>query len=204
MHPGNLSRPSVRFGPVSRWIPLRRLRRDFPHPEFQIGQCNGSRTWWLRVLVFHSPAVRSCLGGAAASKTRGSHSSGNFAGTTTNLFRISAGGSPYVLVDLSGILSPTTECVGHGHSERNSDGIRIPRRDGQLSQPIWEPADACEYEGTLANPDVFVRPAAPQGPLRDLAVPLMLGTEQGGLEVSGFAEPSTRAERHHFGGTEPI
>lgn len=112
---------------------------------------------------------------------------GNFAGTTTNLFRISVGGSPYVSVNLSGIaVTNAPAALATDIQNAIQAALGFPGVTVTLT-PNAGAGRRLRIEGTAANPDVFIRPAAPQGLLRDLTVPLMLGTEQGGLEVSGFA-----------------
>ncbi len=122
-------------------------------------------------------------------------------GTTqsTNNFEISVGGAPYVLVELDtinvGSLTaasvPLFKTALGGAIEAainaalplgNTVTVTVP--DGPNPAASAAPNDrTCQLRIESANSDVYVRPAS----TNDLAIPLMLGTDQGGLEVSRFA-----------------
>jgi len=128
---------------------------------------------------------------------------------TTNLFRISIRGSEYVDVDLSTFVIPGAITIdnflnGIGTAIQNAfvarginTIIHTPSPagpGGNFSVRFVDAASApagnvrrLQIACTNANGDVFIRPGIPRGAQSDLASVLMLGTEQGGLEVSGFA-----------------
>ncbi len=120
------------------------------------------------------------------------------AGVTTNNFRISVDGNSPVDIDLSGIdftVAPLNTGAG---AVANLAGAIETIINGQLTGgalvtvsiqpgPTGPAADDNATTGYLRiasnNGDVLIDPAA----TNDLAIPLMLGTAQGGLEVSKFA-----------------
>jgi phage tail sheath protein FI len=122
----------------------------------------------------------------------------------TNRFKISIGGSPYVDVDLSLVVVPNVintflDAVGLAiESSFVANSINNVKH-----QATGAPPGSGNFEvrfvtiGSVRrlriarvtdNGDVFIRPGTPSGGQQDLAIPLMLGTEQGGLEVSGLAD----------------
>jgi phage tail sheath protein FI len=112
--------------------------------------------------------------------------------TPTKHFQISVNGSPYVEVVLTAIAVTTPVATGTAianaiHDTFNAKGIpgitvtvTFPNPQGNLRRMRIEPA--------TGHGDVFIRP----GSQNDLAVPLMLGTAQGGLEVSAAARALRR------------
>jgi phage tail sheath protein FI len=105
-------------------------------------------------------------------------------------FQISVKGSPYALIDLTFLqtFNLTTELAGNlttlinGKLPITSPATQVtvsfaPNAGFSRLQIQHEPG----APGDLG--DVFIRPAASQ----DLAVPMMLGTAQGGIEISGRA-----------------
>jgi phage tail sheath protein FI len=128
------------------------------------------------------------------------------AAANTNKFQISVGGSPYVDVDLSGLV-----VSNQGAAETGPNSIKkaIEDRFALLSLPITVavsfPAGPPNTRRLRIEPlapttgDVFIRPGAD----KDLAVPLMLGTAQGGLEVSGRAMQRPAPNGITFKGEDP-
>jgi phage tail sheath protein FI len=131
------------------------------------------------------------LSGRAVDETPGfqatwQHLLGNFAGVTTNKFQISVNGSPYVEVDLSPITVTTQANLVTDIQNAISNqfaALGFPGVNVVISFPAGGPAGTArlKIEPAAATGDVFIRP----GSSNDLTVPLMLGTAQGGLEVSG-------------------
>jgi phage tail sheath protein FI len=109
---------------------------------------------------------------------------------TTNRFQISVGGSPYVEVDLKPIVvtseatlaAAIQTAIQNAFTAAGVLGITV-----NVDFTAFAPAGMkrLAISSTLAAPfgDVFIRP----GSQNDLAVPLMMGTAQGGIEVSGYA-----------------
>jgi phage tail sheath protein FI len=113
-----------------------------------------------------------------------------------NQFQISVGGSPYAQVSLAGVVvtaSPATTAMGPG-----SIGDAIESRFAMLGIPniqvqvdfVPGPIAATQQLRIArrntplgASNDIYIRP----GDSPDLAVPLMLGTAQGGIEISSFS-----------------
>lgn len=120
---------------------------------------------------------------------------------TTNLFKISIGGSPYVDVDLSGIVVSNNvngllDAIGlaiqNAFAARGINNIiHSPTTPGpgnfEVRFVTTGPVRRLRIARVIDNGDVYIRPGSPAGGQQDLAVSLMLGTEQGGLEVSGLA-----------------
>ena len=119
---------------------------------------------------------------------------------TTNGFKISVNGLRYVDVNLSSFVVSTmaqaqTDIATAIHDAYNNQGI------GGVNVTVTFPASAGSGARRLViapaagNGDVFIKP----GSLNDLAVPLMLGTDQGGVEVSGNAvrRPAANAITFH-------
>lgn len=116
---------------------------------------------------------------------------GNNTSVIAKYFMISIGGSPYVQVDLSSIpvgASSQTKAQTQTAVEtaiQKSLAATMPTVDVHVTFPEF-PAGTPTFtrmQVTSSSGDVFIRPAAQY----DLAVPLMLGTDQGGLEVSRYA-----------------
>lgn len=116
---------------------------------------------------------------------------------TTNRFQISVDGIPFVEVDLQPInvgTLPVTSVTDFKNALRTAIASRINTalplgKTVTVQIPDGPPpatGGAVDRTSRLriesANGDVLIRPAAAS----DLAVPLMLGTDQGGLEVSRF------------------
>ncbi len=121
---------------------------------------------------------------------------------TTNRFRISISGSPYVDVDLSSIVVDDTpgnlttavaNAIQTAFTNAGLPGVTVEVSFPPTTPPPTPPNPPA-FSRRLhitrksgANGDVFIRSGTASGTQRDLAVPLMLGTEQGGLEVGAFA-----------------
>ncbi|MGA9772075.1 MAG: phage tail sheath C-terminal domain-containing protein [Blastocatellia bacterium] len=102
-------------------------------------------------------------------------------------FRISVDGSDYIDIDLTGITVPATPAGIAANIE-----ARINTRFANIGLPAISvtvgiasaPTNFRRLSVTSnGKGDVFIRPASQS----DLAVPMMLGTAQGGIEVSGRA-----------------
>ena len=120
----------------------------------------------------------------------------------TNRFKISIGGSPYVDVDLSLVVVPNSinpflDAVGlaieSSFVANNINNVKHnPTVPGSGNFEVRFVTSGTVRRLRIArvadNGDVFIRPGTPAGGQQDLAIPLMLGTEQGGLEVSGLAD----------------
>jgi uncharacterized protein len=122
----------------------------------------------------------------------------------TNRFQISIRGSPFIDVDLSSVVVPgivNTLLDAIGTTIQNAfvnKGItNIIHKStgpgpGNFTVRFHQTLTATGQVRRLRidcfadNGDVFIRPGTTVGTQRDLAVPLMLGTEQGGLEISGL------------------
>ncbi len=106
----------------------------------------------------------------------------------TSFFLISVNGSPYATVDLSNIAVATQTQVQTTADVKaaieSSLAASIPGVTVTVTFPAY-PATSTFTRMKIESStgDVFIRPAAQN----DLAVPLMLGTAQGGIEVSGRA-----------------
>jgi hypothetical protein len=111
-----------------------------------------------------------------------------------NRFQISVGGSPYVEVDLSsvtvGAQAATATAIKNAIESRfaflGMPGVTVTVNFINGPTPVGAGVDQTRQlriTPTGATGDVFIRP----GSMEDLAVPLMLGTAQGGIEVSGHA-----------------
>ncbi|HMG73687.1 MAG TPA: phage tail sheath C-terminal domain-containing protein [Pyrinomonadaceae bacterium] len=111
------------------------------------------------------------------------------AAAKTNKFQISVGGSPYVEVDLSAITvgnQAATETAVKKAIEDRFTALGIVGIKVDATFPPGHIAASRRLQIDPAAPttgDVFIRPGA----VNDLAASLMLGTAQGGLEVSGRA-----------------
>ena len=112
---------------------------------------------------------------------------------TTNRFKISLSGSPYIDVDLRSIVvddtpanltAAITTAIQTAFTNAGLPGITVgvtlvgTAANGRRLR-------ITRTSGT--NGDVFIRPGNTVAGHGDLAVSLMLGTEQGGLEVGAFA-----------------
>jgi uncharacterized protein len=111
------------------------------------------------------------------------------AAAKTNKFQISVGGSAYVEVDLSAITVGTqavTEAAVKTAIEDRFTALGIVGIKVDATFPPGPIAASRRLQIDPAVPttgDVFIRPGA----VNDVAASLMLGTAQGGLEVSGRA-----------------
>jgi uncharacterized protein len=123
----------------------------------------------------------------------------------TNLFQISIGGSPYTNVDLStvvvgasvnGLLDAIGTAIQNGFLNKGITNVTHQPTSGGAGNFAVRFLQTPTASGAVRrlriarvtdNGDVFIRPGATVGAQRDLAVPMMLGTEQGGLEISGLA-----------------
>lgn len=99
--------------------------------------------------------------------------------STKNKFQISVDGSPYVEVDLTGVAATAAAILAAVNTALST----------QTPTPVvtasFVPGPAGRLQITsTGSGDVFIRPSPVAA---DLAVPLMLGTSQGGIEVSRYA-----------------
>jgi phage tail sheath protein FI len=126
------------------------------------------------------------------------------AAASTNNFQISVGGSPYVEVNLSTIVvgtQPVTEAAVKQAIENRFTALGIVGINVDVTFPAG-PAGTRRMQIDPAAPttgDVFIRPGA----VNDLTVSLMLGTAQGGLEVSGRAAQRPAPNGITFKGEDP-
>jgi phage tail sheath protein FI len=108
-------------------------------------------------------------------------------------FKLSLGGRPPVTVDLSGVTFKGSDAATAGPAIRDAI-VNAYKTAGVIIQPTDVAVDFIDVPlaGTAhlsllritgTKQDVFVQP----GQSKDAAGPLMLGTAQGGLEVSSFA-----------------
>jgi len=111
---------------------------------------------------------------------------------TTNRFKISLSGSPYIDVDLSSIVvdntpanleAAITTAIQNAFTNNGIPGVTV----GVTLVATTAGPRLRITRTSGANGDVFIRPGTTSGTQGDLAVSLMLGTEQGGLEVGAFA-----------------
>lgn len=111
---------------------------------------------------------------------------------TTNRFKISVSGTPFVDVDLSTIILDNTpanftaavvNAIQTAFSNAGFPGITVGV--SFLTSTAGRRLHITRTAGT--NGDVLIRAGSQSGTQRDLAVPLMLGSDQGGLEVGAFA-----------------
>jgi hypothetical protein len=120
---------------------------------------------------------------------------GSTAPGRTNTFQISVGGRPYINVDLSAfavtnVQSALTTFIQNAiqttYASKGFPGVLV-----NVTLIGLATGRRLRIECAGSNGDVFIRPGSPIPPpinAVDVAVPLMLGTEQGGLEVSGFTD----------------
>jgi uncharacterized protein len=115
----------------------------------------------------------------------------------TNRFRISVDGSPFVTVDLSainvqGMPATSLRTSGLPNAIRNAihDAFQEQGLPGVAVSVSFvdgpDPGAGVTYMLRIASAgtgDVYIRPAGQN----DLAIPLMLGTEQGGIEIGAHA-----------------
>jgi len=121
---------------------------------------------------------------------------GNFAGTVTNRFQITIGNNGPVMIDLSGIAVAATDVLTAPliataiHNAFVAAGI--PGNNVTVSFPLSAASTTRRLkiapDGVTTHGDVYITTGSTLGNQKDLAVPLMLGTGQGGLEVSGNAD----------------
>ena len=128
------------------------------------------------------------------------------AAAKTNTFQISVGGSPYVEVDLKAIpvsaqSQALTEAAVKQAIEDRFTALGIVGIKVDATFPAG-PAGTKRMQVDPAVPttgDVFIRPGA----VNDLAASLMLGSAQGGLEVSGRAAQRPAPNGITFKGEDP-
>jgi phage tail sheath protein FI len=135
---------------------------------------------------------------------------GSTAATNTNRFQISIGGSPYVDVDLSPIVVPNSD-VAAGTAIQNAIQAAFTNQNILgVTVAVTFPLSATSTTRRLriapggATGDVYIRPGRQVGAQRDLAIPLMLGTDQGGLEVSGNADRRPAPNGITFRAADPV
>lgn len=127
---------------------------------------------------------------------------------STNRFKISVSGSPFIDVDLSTIVVDNTPAnltaaiataIQTAFSNAGFPGVTIGV--SFLSSTAGRRLHFTRTSGT--NGDVLIRPGSTSGTQRDLAVPLMLGSDQGGLEVGAFAGRRPAPTGISFHATDP-
>ena len=114
----------------------------------------------------------------------------SFITATRNKFRLGVGGRPPVLIDLSGIAAsiPNTPAATETLLTNTINAqlppgasVQVTFEDGPAGPATQDNTDTLLMVIAGVNADVVVEPATPASV--DLAVPLMLGTAQGGIEV---------------------
>jgi len=115
---------------------------------------------------------------------------------TTNRFQITVGNNGPVMVDLSGVVVGATDvltapliatAIQNAFTAAGILGI-VVNVTFPLSAASGTRRLKIAPDGVTTHGDVYITPGNTVGAQRDLAVPLMLGTAQGGLEVSGHAD----------------
>ncbi len=106
--------------------------------------------------------------------------------STTNKFRISVDGGPFVEVDLSGIVIGAMLPAAIATAVAAAINPRLPVGSQVTVDISGGPTGSTANWFTIksAKGDVLVQPAGAS----DLAVPLMLGSAQGGIEISRYAQ----------------
>ncbi|MRS03332.1 hypothetical protein EG832_08945, partial [bacterium] len=107
----------------------------------------------------------------------------------TNRFKISVNGSIYVDVSLENVTVTTmnntqgaiTDAINKAFADNGLPGITV-----SVTFPV-APAGFQRMQITAGVGDVFIRPGSSAGGQSDVAIPLMLGTEEGGIEISTHA-----------------
>ncbi len=107
---------------------------------------------------------------------------------SSNSFKISVNGLRYVDVALGTVVVSTlaqaqTDIANAIHDAYNNQGIGGVNVNVTFPAAAGSGARRLRIAPAAGNGDVFIKPAG----AGDLAVPLMLGTDQGGIEVSGNA-----------------
>ena len=115
---------------------------------------------------------------------------------TTNRFQITIGNNGPVMIDLSGIAVAATDLLTAPliqaaiHTAFAVNGI--PGINVIVTFPFSAASNTRRMriapDGVTTHGDVYISPGSTLGTQHDLAVPLMLGSAQGGLEVSGHAD----------------
>ncbi len=101
---------------------------------------------------------------------------------TRNQFEISVDGSRYIGIDLTGVLATAAAITTQINNTFVAQGMAAT--SVAVTFVAGAPSGNRVQITSGGAGDVFIRPA---GGSKDLAVPLMLGTAQGGIEVSRFA-----------------
>jgi phage tail sheath protein FI len=121
---------------------------------------------------------------------------GNNPAVTTNRFQLTVGGHGPVMVDLSGITVAATagttatsiqNAITAAFNAKGIPGIAVTVTF-DVSATSTTRRLRIAPDGVTTHGDVYITPGDTLGTQHDLAVPLMLGTAQGGLEVSGHAD----------------
>ena len=128
---------------------------------------------------------------------------------TTNRFKISVNGTPYVDVDLSTVVVGTegaaaaaiVNTIQTAFSNAGIPGITVAVT---FPASAGSGAKRMRIAPSAGTGDVFIRPGTQLGTQRDLAIPLMLGTAQGGLEVSGNADRRPAPNGITFRAADPV
>jgi phage tail sheath protein FI len=102
---------------------------------------------------------------------------------TNNQFEISVDGSRYIRIDLTGVAATAAAITTEINNEFVLQGMATTSVAVTFVAGLPGFGNRIQINSAGAG-DVFVRPAPVAA---DLAVPLMLGTAQGGIEVSRFA-----------------
>lgn len=103
--------------------------------------------------------------------------------TIPRTFEISVGGSPYVLVTIE-----TNKLAANDIAKAINDALNkvpSPKQIAPPTIPAGKTASRVTFEANNPGDDVFIRPS---GRTDDVAVELMLGTVQGGVEISAYAD----------------
>ena len=120
---------------------------------------------------------------------------GNQAGMVTNRFQLTIGSNGPVMIDLSGIAVGLTDVatapliqnlISAAFAAKGFPGIGVT-----VTFPLSASSNTRRMriapDGVGTHGDIYITPGNTLGNQKDLAIPLMLGAAQGGLEVSGQA-----------------
>jgi hypothetical protein len=127
---------------------------------------------------------------------------------TTNRFKISLSGSPFIDVDLSTIVLDNTpanflgavaNAIQTAFANKGFPGVTVGVTF--VTTAAGRQLRITRTSGT--NGDVQIRPGSQSGAQGDLAVRLMLGTDQGGLEVGALAARRPAPTGISFHATNP-
>ena len=137
---------------------------------------------------------------------------GNGGAVAGNRFRISVDGTPYVEIDLASLNVAGISAASVAASQTALAALIKGAIDPALplgktvqvnfvagpTPPVADGNATALLSISSTTSDVFIQPAA----TNDLAVPLMLGTAQGGLEVFALCRGAAGAQRNYLQGVE--